>query len=101
MTQPTNNNLVEIKDVTFSYGPRKILDNLSLNIPRGQVVAIMGGSGCGKTTLLNLLGGRIKPNIGTINIDGESVPDLNSRQLFALRKRMGMLFPWDSRSPTM
>ena len=97
MTQQINNNLVntnlvEIKDVTFSYGPRKILDNLSLNIPRGQVVAIMGGSGCGKTTLLNLLGGRIKPNIGTIHIDGESVPDLNSRQLFALRKRMGMLF---------
>jgi len=89
---PVNTNLVEIKDVTFSYGPRKILDNLSLNIPRGQVVAIMGGSGCGKTTLLNLLGGRIKPNLGTIHIDGESVPDLNSRQLFALRKRMGMLF---------
>jgi len=87
-----NNNLVEIKDVTFSYGPRTILDNLSLNIPRGQVVAIMGGSGCGKTTLLNLLGGRIKPDRGTIHIDGESVPDLNSRQLFALRKRMGMLF---------
>jgi len=97
MTQHINNNLasnnlVEIKDVTFSYGPRKILDNLSLNIPRGQVVAIMGGSGCGKTTLLNLLGGRIKPDRGTIQIDGESVPDLNSRQLFALRKRMGMLF---------
>jgi len=97
MTQPmnnnsVNNNLVEIKDVTFSYGPRTILDNLNLSIPRGQVVAIMGGSGCGKTTLLNLLGGRIKPDRGTIHIDGESVPDLNSRQLFALRKRMGMLF---------
>lgn len=92
MTEKMNSNLVEIKDVTFSYGPRKILDDLSLQIPRGQVVAIMGGSGCGKTTLLNLLGGRIKPDRGTIHIDDESVPDLSSRELFALRKRMGMLF---------
>lgn len=92
MTEASSNNLVEVDRVSFSYGTRKILDDLSLKIPRGQVVAIMGGSGCGKTTVLNLLGGRIRPNAGTIQIDGESVPDLSSRELFALRKRMGMLF---------
>lgn len=92
MADNSNDNLVEVKNVSFSYGPRKILDNLSLNIPRGKVVAIMGGSGCGKTTVLNLLGGRIKPDQGTIHVDGESVPDLSRRNLFILRKRMGMLF---------
>lgn len=92
MTIKSNNILVDVNSVTFSYGPRKILDDLTLKIPRGQVVAIMGGSGCGKTTVLNLLGGRIKPDQGSIHIDGQSVPDLNSRELFALRKRMGMLF---------
>jgi len=52
----------------------------------------MGGSGCGKTTLMNLIGGRIKPGRGTLTVDGQSVPDLRTRELFELRKRMGMLF---------
>ena len=84
--------VVEIKDLTFRYGSRVIVDGLSLAIPRGKVVAIMGGSGCGKTTLLNLIGGRIKPDSGTLTVDGESVPDLSKSELFELRKRMGMLF---------
>ncbi len=84
--------LVDIKDVSFSYGDRRIVDKLSLTIPRGKVVAIMGGSGCGKTTLLNLIGGRIKPDSGTLLVDGQSVPELNKSELFELRKRMGMLF---------
>lgn len=86
------NAVVEIKDISFSYGDRLVVDNLSLTIPRGKIVAIMGGSGCGKTTLLNLIGGRIKPDAGSLQVDGLSVPDLNKRELFALRKRMGMLF---------
>jgi len=69
-----------------------ILNELSLTIPRGKVTAIMGGSGCGKTTLLNLFGGRIKPDSGKAIVDGQSVPDLNTKDLFTLRKRMGMLF---------
>ncbi|KPK12558.1 MAG: hypothetical protein AMJ68_01365 [Acidithiobacillales bacterium SG8_45] len=92
---PENNNpesVVEIKDLTFRYGSRVIVDKLSLTIPRGKVVAIMGGSGCGKTTLLNLIGGRIKPDSGSLVVDGQSVPDLNKSELFDLRKRMGMLF---------
>ena len=87
-----NNNLVEIRDVTFKYGARTILANLSLGIERGKVTAIMGGSGCGKTTLLNLIGGRIRPSQGQVLVDGLNVPDLSKKDLFELRKRMGMLF---------
>jgi phospholipid/cholesterol/gamma-HCH transport system ATP-binding protein len=87
-----NNNLVEIRDVTFKYGARTILANLSLGIERGKVTAIMGGSGCGKTTLLNLIGGRIRPSQGQVRVDGLNVPDLSKKELFDLRKRMGMLF---------
>ena len=84
--------LVEIRDVFFSRGERLILKGISLPIRRGEVTAIMGGSGCGKTTLLNLIGGRIKPDRGTLTVDGQSVPDLRTNELFELRKRMGMLF---------
>ncbi len=97
MNQPAADNknspdLVQIKDVHFGYAGRAILNGLSLTIERGKVTAIMGGSGCGKTTLLNLIGGRLKPSRGQVRVDGLSVPDLSIRELFALRKRMGMLF---------
>jgi len=92
----TNNNndgnLVEIRGVSFQYGTRTILDNLTLSIPRGKVTAIMGGSGCGKTSLLNLIGGRLHPSRGQVLVDGLNVPDLNIGELYPLRKRMGMLF---------
>jgi phospholipid/cholesterol/gamma-HCH transport system ATP-binding protein len=84
--------LVDIRDVFFSRGERLILKGISLPIRRGQVTAIMGGSGCGKTTLLNLIGGRIRPDRGTLTVDGQSVPHLSTNDLFELRKRMGMLF---------
>ena len=84
--------LVEIRNLRFSRGERLILNDLSLDIPRGTVTAIMGGSGSGKTTILNLIGGRIKPDTGQVLVDGISVPDLSTRELFELRKRMGMLF---------
>ena len=89
---PESDVLVDIRDVHFKYAERQILKGITLPVRRGQVVAIMGGSGSGKTTLLNLIGGRIKPTGGTLTIDGQSVPDLKTRELFALRKRMGMLF---------
>jgi phospholipid/cholesterol/gamma-HCH transport system ATP-binding protein len=85
-------NMVDIRDVTFKYGTRTILANLSLGIERGKVTAIMGGSGCGKTTLLNLIGGRIRPTQGQVLVDGVNVPDLNKKELFALRRRMALLF---------
>jgi phospholipid/cholesterol/gamma-HCH transport system ATP-binding protein len=84
--------LVDIRDLHFAHGPRTILHNLNLTIARGKVTAIMGGSGCGKTTLLNLIGGRLRPSQGQVRVDGLSVPDLDKKQLYALRKRMGMLF---------
>ena len=87
-----HNSLVEIRGVSFQYGTRTILDNLTLDIPRGKVTAIMGGSGCGKTSLLNLIGGRLRPSQGQVLVDGLNVPDLTTKALYQLRKRMGMLF---------
>jgi len=84
--------LVSISDLNFSYDDRPILNGIDLEIPRGQLVAIMGGSGCGKTTLLRLIGGQLKPTRGTLTVDGESVPGMNHAELYAMRRRMGMLF---------
>lgn len=83
---------MDMRDVHFSRGNRPILRGVTMPIRRGQVTAIMGGSGSGKTTLLNLIGGRIRPDGGVILVDGQSVPDLGTKELFELRKRMGMLF---------
>ncbi len=84
--------LVDIRNLHFNRGERSILNDLSLTIARGKVTAIMGGSGCGKTTLLNLIGGQLRPSAGQVIVDGVSVPELSKRELFELRKRMGMLF---------
>ena len=61
-------NLVEIRDLHFSYGDRSILSNLRMDFPRGKVVAVMGGSGCGKTTVLRLIGGQIRPQKGEVKV---------------------------------
>ena len=84
--------LVKIRDLHFSRGDRKIFDGLSLDIPRSGITAIMGPSGTGKTTLLKLIGGQLRPEQGSIEVDGENVHRLKTRELFELRKRMGMLF---------
>ena len=67
-----DNNLIEIQNVSFAYDQRTILKDINLVVPRGKVVAIMGGSGCGKTTLLRLIGGQLKPTTGTVKVDGQS-----------------------------
>jgi len=85
-------NLIEIRDVSFAYDTRAILKNINLVVPRGKVVAIMGGSGCGKTTLLRLIGGQLKASTGNVNVDGQAVETLNNDQLRQLRRKMGMLF---------
>ena len=85
-------NIVEIRDVSFSYGGRPVLSGVNLSIPRGKVVAIMGGSGSGKTTLLSLMGGQLKPQAGSVSVDGRDVASLAHDELYALRRRMGMLF---------
>jgi phospholipid/cholesterol/gamma-HCH transport system ATP-binding protein len=90
----TNNGdvLVEIRDLSFKRDTRTILHRLNLSVARGKITAIMGGSGCGKTTLLNLIGGQLRPSQGEVLVDGLSVPELTTKELFELRKRMGMLF---------
>ncbi|MET0983351.1 MAG: ABC transporter ATP-binding protein [Telluria sp.] len=85
--------LVEIDRVVFGYdASRTILNDVSLAFGRGKVTAILGGSGCGKTTLLRLIGGVHAPLQGTIRVDGKVVDVNDLEQLFALRRRLGMLF---------
>jgi len=83
---------IEIRDLHFSRGPRKIFDGLSMTIPRGRITGIMGPSGTGKTTLLRIIGGQLKPDSGSVLVDGVDMARVSRDQLFELRKRMGMLF---------
>ncbi len=84
--------LVILEGVRFSHGPRRILDGIDIRIRRGSVTTIMGPSGTGKTTLLRLIGGQLRPQAGRVVVDGEEVPKLSRERLFELRKRMGMMF---------
>ena len=83
---------VEVTDLHFSYGELAIFRGLSLRIPRGKVVAILGGSGSGKSTLLKLIGGQLDPAQGAVRVDGKAVHELGARALYALRRKMGMMF---------
>jgi phospholipid/cholesterol/gamma-HCH transport system ATP-binding protein len=84
---------VQLSDVSFGYDRRRpVLKSIDMTIPRGKVVAIMGGSGCGKTTILRLIGGQLRPQSGKVVVAGQSVPDLDRDGLYALRRRVGMLF---------
>lgn len=87
-----NTYIVSIKNLSFSRGDKKIFNDLSLNIQRGKVTAIMGPSGTGKTTLLKLIGGQLYPDQGTVFVDQKNIHRLDRRDLYTLRKRMGMLF---------
>lgn len=88
--------LVEFKHVTFAYpgatGDRVILNDVTLSVPRGKVTALMGASGGGKTTVLRLIGGQQKAGSGEVLFDGQNVSSLNQAELYAARRRMGMLF---------
>ena len=85
--------LIEIDHVTFGYdATRTIIDDISLAFPRGKVTSIIGGSGCGKTTLLRLIGGSIAPTSGQVRFDGEVVDATDRERIFRLRRRLGMLF---------
>jgi len=81
-----------IDEVVFSRGSRRIFDGISLRVPRGKIVGIMGPSGTGKTTLLRLIGGQLKPESGIVEVDGRRIPQLSRKDLFDVRKSMGMLF---------
>ena len=86
--------VVSIKDVNFSYAPgeRQILSGLSMEFRRGQVVAVMGGSGCGKTTILRLIGGQFTAQSGEVLFEGRDIGKMSSAELMLARRRMGMLF---------
>lgn len=86
--------IVSLKGVDFSYAPgeRTILSGLNMEFPRGKVVAVMGGSGCGKTTVLRLIGGQVNAQQGQVLFEGQDVGQMNTQQLMTVRRRMGMLF---------
>ena len=87
-----NKNLIEVKNLTFKRGERVIYDNLNLKVQQGKITAIMGPSGIGKTTLLKLIGGQLHPEQGEFLFDGQDICRLSNRELYEVRKRMGMLF---------
>ncbi|MCF6338847.1 MAG: ATP-binding cassette domain-containing protein [Gammaproteobacteria bacterium] len=90
--KPIGEPLVRIRDLVYYRGERAIFDGIDIDIARGKLTAIMGPSGTGKTTLLRLIGGQLRPDTGTVHVDGQPVSELGYRPLYELRKRMGMLF---------
>ena len=83
---------IKIRDLHFSRGEREIFSGVSLDIPAGKITAIMGPSGTGKTTLLRMIGGQLKPNSGSVQVEGLEISSLNRKALYQARRRMGMLF---------
>jgi phospholipid/cholesterol/gamma-HCH transport system ATP-binding protein len=92
MSTAHDNLLIEVKNLHFKLGRRVIFDGVDLGIPRGRITAILGPSGTGKTTLLRLISGQWQQDAGQVLFDGQEVSTLSQRELFQLRKRMGMLF---------
>lgn len=87
-----DDNLVDIEDLQFNYDGRPVLQGINMKIPRGKVVAIMGGSGCGKTTLLRCIGGQLRPTGGRVQLEQHRVCEMSHDELYRLRRKMGMLF---------
>mgnify|MGYP004002940479 CR=1 FL=1 len=90
--QADSANIIEIRGLYFSRGDRVIFDGVDMDIPRGQITAIMGPSGTGKTTLMQLMTGQIKPDAGSILVSGENISQLRRDDLYRVRRKMGMLF---------
>jgi phospholipid/cholesterol/gamma-HCH transport system ATP-binding protein len=84
--------LIEISNLKFSYNTLEVLKGLDLAVPRGKVVAILGASGCGKTTLLRLIGGQLRPAAGHVKVEGQIVNELDTNALYEMRRKMGMMF---------
>jgi phospholipid/cholesterol/gamma-HCH transport system ATP-binding protein len=95
MSQPSQEHLpalIEVKNLSFKRGERIIYDDINVSIRRGQITAFMGPSGTGKTTLLRLIGGQLKPDHGQVLIDGQDIATMSRKSLFEMRSRIGMLF---------
>jgi phospholipid/cholesterol/gamma-HCH transport system ATP-binding protein len=86
------NHPVEVSDLHFAFNQHRVFNGLSLAIPRGKVVAVLGASGCGKSTLLKLIGGQLRPSAGAVKVDGEVVHELGADGLYAMRRKLGMMF---------
>ena len=84
--------IVEFSQVDFSYDATPLLKAVNLRLEPGKVIAIMGGSGSGKTTLLRLIGGQLAPRRGEVRVQGRAIHRLGHDELYAMRRRMGMLF---------
>lgn len=91
MTQHSEN-LIEIEDLHFSFGDKKILNGINLRVPRGKVVAILGVGGSGKSTLLRLIGGQLRPERGRVKVAGKVIHELDSDGLYAMRRDLGLMF---------
>ena len=92
MPPSSNTSLVEFRNLTFGYGEQAVLQDVSLQIPRGKVTALVGPMGGGKTTTLRLMGGQYRARSGQMLFDGQDIGSMNQKQLFAVRRRMGILF---------
>jgi len=92
MSPSTNPFLVELRKLSFGYGERAVLDDVSLRIPRGKVTALIGPMGGGKTTTLRLMGGQSRAWSGQMMFDGQDLGPMDQQQLYAVRRRMGMLY---------
>jgi len=92
LSTPSDEPLVRVDNLFFSYAGRPVLKGINMSIPRGKVVAIMGGSGCGKTTLLRCIGGQLRPSAGAVRINGNEVHKLDRKGLHDFRRKLGMLF---------
>jgi phospholipid/cholesterol/gamma-HCH transport system ATP-binding protein len=88
----TTPSLAELRNVTFGYDERVIVDDVTLRIRQGAVTAIMGASGGGKTTLMRLMAGQVKAQSGQVLFDGQDVGQLDQAGLYAVRRKMGMLY---------
>jgi phospholipid/cholesterol/gamma-HCH transport system ATP-binding protein len=86
------NCIIEIRHLKFKRGLREIFKDINVCVPKGKITAIMGPSGSGKTTLLKMIGGQLQPDAGSVKVDGACVHDLARKDLFSMRKKMGMLF---------
>ncbi len=92
MTSSETQPIVELRNLTFGYGERTVLANVSLQVPQGKITALIGPMGAGKTTTLRLVGGQLRAQSGQVLFEGQDVAAMDHEQLYAMRRRMGMLF---------
>ena len=83
---------VVFDDVSMTYNGRRVFQNLTCRFPRGKISVVLGGSGSGKTTILRLIGGLVRPDSGRVLVDGDDVTQMKERQLYKVRDKLGMVF---------